>query len=160
MRTTNIVMAVAAIAAISVMPARAQSVDDRSGLYADIGINYTWPSITIDVGSGPSTTGKSSDLGYTAAIGVGLKNNKVRFGAQYDYFVKNDFAGVTSLKSTTQFMTAAITFYPSSAKNSLTSAVWIKVSTRCSWRKGILIRNSNKYSVADTFRTALENWSA
>ncbi len=128
MRKTSVLMMIAALTAVSATGLRAQEVSERQGLYADVGVNYTWPSITINVADGPTTTGKSSDIGYTAGVGFGLKNNMVRIGAQYDYFVKNDFSGFSGLKSTTQFITGAITFYPTSEKNTLTEAVWLKLN--------------------------------
>lgn len=128
MRKASILTVIAALTAVSATGLRAQQVAERQGLYFDAGVNYTWPSITITTAAGPTTTGKSSDIGYTAGLGFGLKNNMVRIGAQYDYFVKNDFSGFSGLKSTTQFITGAITFYPTSEKNTLTEAVWLKLN--------------------------------
>ena len=128
MRKTSILMAAVALTAVSSASLAAQAAPDRTGFYADIGANYTWPSNKIEVSGFGSATDKASDIGYTLGLGLGLKSNKVRLGLQVDYFVKNDFGGVPSLKSQVEFLTAAIAFYPPSEKSSVMKDSWVKVN--------------------------------
>ena len=89
----------------------AQAAPDRRGLYADIGANWTFP--TIEATNGITTVHQyQSNPGYVVGIGFGMKNNKLRLGAQVDYFAEKNIFGNASFDGKQWFYTAAATYYP------------------------------------------------
>ena len=111
----------AAVTAIAASSVSAQAAPDRKGLYADIGANWTFP--TIEATDGVLTANEyQSNPGYVLGIGFGLKNNKMRLGAQVDYFAETNVFGSTTEKSNMYFYTLAGTFYPSAKE------MWVRVN--------------------------------
>jgi len=112
MRKAYLFMAATFLAAIAASAASAQTAPNRQGFYADLGVNYTVPTITAT--NGISTEKESGGgVGYSLGLGIGLKNNKTRIGLEVDYFKVSDVFGASGLSNTVIDYTAVGTFYPS-----------------------------------------------